>query len=347
MDFLQTSSPNPLNNRVSLGNMYRNLRLTPTAPKKLPTLRQSITITSGYFATDIMRKIEHQNNLDLHKIQIKKAKIGRGTSAVVHLALYNHREIASKEYKFNDTEFNNMALAEFQNELNILKVLNHSNITQFFGFHLNVHKKVLKFAFEYCPNGSLFDAIHPLFTQPSYQYKHMLQMLTDIANGMKYLHSRNIINRDLKARNVLLFDDYRVKITDFGESVLVDYDTTSFKDYHVYDPVGTTGYTAPEVLAVDQSQGYNYKVDVFSFGSICYEIYTKQFVSGIRYLTRHENLKHNLHLAMVPRECPKGFRQLIIKCWQFKPEKRPDFDAIVDRLNECMMLSVDHGVDDD
>eukprot|EP01084_Bolivina_argentea_P303919 524817_1 len=337
---------NPLRTSSTMrGVSHLTLGISPLSIKR----HGSTAITDGYFAADIMRRIQHGNNLNLSKIKMKKAKIGRGTSAIVHLAMYNKREIALKEYKFNETdfEFNTENLSEFQNELNILQLLGHNNVNviHFYGYHLNVRKKVLKFAFEYCPNGTVFDLIHPLLVSSPYQYKDMIKMLLDIANGMSYMHSKHIINRDLKARNLLLFDDYHVKITDFGAGVIVEGDKDDcFEQYKLYEPIGTSGYMAPEVVNVcvkhkqgntcSVEQGYNYKIDVFSFGCICYEFWTKKFVSGIQYLTRYEHLKEDLHLDLVPSECPDEFQDVITLCWQFNPEKRPPFDGVIEMLRE-------------
>merc|ERR1712113_971799 len=100
-------------------------------------------------------------------------------------------------------------------------------------------------------------------------------MLFDIAKGMKYLHSMNIIHRDLKPKNLLLFENFHIKITDFGESILIDTDCYNFSEYKLFDVVGTDGYKAPEIIQIDAVKGYNYKIDVFSFGTICYELYTQ------------------------------------------------------------------------
>eukprot|EP01083_Nonionella_stella_P257030 880198_1 len=142
-------------NCLTVDNPINNLRhhsLPPqTLSKELPSLSQSSStgITNGYFANNIMRKIEKSSNLKLNKVTIKKQRVGRGTSAYVHLAMYNQNEIALKEYKFKDSEFNDRTLAEFENELNILDLANHPNIIQLYGFHLNIHKRILNLAFEY------------------------------------------------------------------------------------------------------------------------------------------------------------------------------------------------------
>eukprot|EP00483_Globobulimina_turgida_P005366 UN05376 len=144
-----------------------------------------------------MKKIEKMSNLDLNKVKIQRKKIGRGTSAFVHLAIYNQHQIALKQYKFKHEDFNDNTLAEFENELNILSALNHPNIIKLYGFHLNINKKVLNFALEYSKKGNLFQFIHPISMCDiiEYSYKTMLNILFDIAKGMKYLHSLNIINR--------------------------------------------------------------------------------------------------------------------------------------------------------
>ena len=119
---------------------------------------------------------------------------------------------------------------------------------------------------------------------------------------MEHIHSKHVIHRDLNPRNVLIFKDsttqsVRYCVTDFGESLLIDadddFETPTIRDKN---SVGSAAYKAPEIIQINRSNGlalYNYKVDVFSFGSMCYEVYSKAFVSGEASLKEYEQMQSN------------------------------------------------------
>eukprot|EP01084_Bolivina_argentea_P199660 341608_1 len=301
--------------------------------------QRSTAVTTGFFAINIIKKIEKGNNLDLSKTQIEKQNIGRGRMAFVHYAKYNGTDIALKKYKFKQEEFNDDTLSQFENELHILQTLKHNNITTFFGYHLNISKKVLSFAFEYCHHGNLFQMIHPIgnINESNYSYNKTLNILLDIAKGMKYLHSKHVIHRDLNPKNILLFDNC-TKITDFGESIMID-DNKDFEQATVMDSrsIGTAGYKAPEMIKIG-IYGYNYKIDVFSFGSLCYELLTRKFVSGQKYLTHYNYLYNGEHCLLIPEDCPEQYGSLLYDSWKLNVSKRPNFKNIVQRL-ELMIES--------
>jgi len=73
---------------------------------------------------------------------------------------------------------------------------------------------------ELCGRGSLFDVIHtPDFELTPERRK---SMLVDAALGMMYLHSEDIIHRDFKTQNLLVTDDWTIKVGDFGTSKVLD-----------------------------------------------------------------------------------------------------------------------------
>ena len=77
---------------------------------------------------------------------------------------------------------------------------------------------------------------------------------------MNYLHTIRIIHRDLKSANILVTQNFVVKISDFGESRLIDNEMTI---------VGSQFWIAPEII---MGEGYNEKADVFSFGIVLAEM---------------------------------------------------------------------------
>ena len=98
--------------------------------------------------------------------------------------------------------------------------------------------------------------------------KNRLRFSIEIGSALDYFHSQNWIHRDVCPRNVLLDEDYRVKLIDFG---LVVPNTEAFQQPG--NRTGTVNYMAPELikrLRTDQ------RIDVFSYALTCFEIYTSR-----------------------------------------------------------------------
>ena len=175
-----------------------------------------------------------------------------------------------------------------KNEISILRELNHKNIVKL--EDVKVTKNHYYIVMEYCNGGSLSDCLkkyqsifgHP-FTQEIVQY-----IMRQIINVMKYIHSHGIIHRDLKLDNILVnFDsDYDknnlnmlkaiIKIIDFGLS------THMGNSNLCYSTVGSPINMDPNILIkmnenkiginTEKMLGYDQKADIWSLGTICYEM---------------------------------------------------------------------------
>lgn len=117
---------------------------------------------------------------------------------------------------------------------------------------------------EYMSQGTLRMYLHK--KEPySLSTETILRLALDISRGMQYLHSQGVIHRDLKSHNLLLNDEMRVKVADFGTSCLETQCRASKGN------MGTYRWMAPEMI---KEKPYTRKVDVYSFGIVLWELTT-------------------------------------------------------------------------
>lgn len=122
---------------------------------------------------------------------------------------------------------------------------------------------------EYMPNGTLQQIINQLRKNKKpngwTDTKNYINLL-GIAIGMKYLHLQNIVHRDLKPLNIYLDENYYPHISEFEFSKKLDTFTELMNS-----GVGTLLYMSPEIMS---NNPYNYKVDVYSYSILVYELIT-------------------------------------------------------------------------
>lgn len=146
-------------------------------------------------------------------------------------------------------------------ERNVLEAVSHPFIVNMI-YAFQTPKK-LYFILEYCPGGELFFHLSRAARFSEGRCRFYAQ---EILLAIEYLHSQNILYRDLKPENVLLDGDGHVKISDFGLSKEGISDNVSAKSI-----CGTPEYLAPEIL---DRQGHGKAVDWYSFGALIYEMLT-------------------------------------------------------------------------
>ncbi|XP_049851659.1 dual specificity protein kinase shkC-like isoform X2 [Schistocerca gregaria] len=161
-------------------------------------------------------------------------------------------------------------------------------------------------------------------------YRRMC-MAKDAALGMNWLHCSkpSVIHRDLKTSNLLIDENGRVKLCDFGLSQLMN------PGQHLKDSEsvkGTPLWMAPEVM---QFRAFNEKSDIYSFGIVLWELLTRRqpFVHHSDYKTfRFAVCKRDERPLISPSVEPR-LKSLIERCWDPNPEKRPSTVEILKELD--------------
>ncbi|MFC5050514.1 serine/threonine-protein kinase [Rubritalea spongiae] len=191
--------------------------------------------------------------------------LAKGGMGAVYLAkqLKLDREVAikilPKEFGDNPT-FRNA----FKLEAKAMAKLSHPNLVRIFDF--GSIDDTLYLVIEYVPGRTLFDKAH----KRKVDMKEAAILIAEICRGLDHAHRSGLIHRDIKPANILIDDEARPKIVDFGLARPLD-------DTHDGGTVyGTKGYTAPEVLR--DPHGIDQKADIFSAGVMLYELLTGQLV---------------------------------------------------------------------
>ena len=126
---------------------------------------------------------------------------------------------------------------------------------------------------------------------------HIKYMIYEIAKGLQYIHSRGVIHRDLKPLNILVNDNWDIKISDFGQSNVCTENIN--KDYNLTKYVTTRYYRAPE-LYLNYKSNYTAAVDMWAFGCIIAELFNKQML--IKASTTHEYLESIVGFMGLPSQ---------------------------------------------
>ncbi|KAH9660231.1 Receptor-like serine/threonine-protein kinase [Citrus sinensis] len=207
-------------------------------------------------------------------------KLGEGGYGPVYKGvLPDGQIIAVKKLSKTSTQ----GFEEFKNEVMLTAKLQHVNLIRVLGFCIDTQENML--IYEYMPKRSLdyflFDPIRRLILD----WKKRIHIIQGIIQGLLYLqeYSRlTIIHRDLKVSNILLDEDLKPKISDFGLARIFVKDDLEANTNRI---VGTQGYIPPEYVGRGV---YSTKSDVYSFGVLFLQI-----ISGRRLFIRYgqnENL---------------------------------------------------------
>ena len=232
--------------------------------------------------------------------------------------------IIDKNFALKISRMRREEITILKDEARLLASLNHPNVVRFYNVDFIDNKFVL--VMEYIDGKNLRDIV----TESGININQAITIMIQIASGLIYAHSHNVLHRDLKPENILITvrdDSQAVKITDFGLAKFIRAGSISASS------AGTPIYMAPEAWSGSCSE----KSDIWSLGIIFYELLTgippflddsldglKRKIEKSKFLAP-KALRHNI---------PEGIENLIFSTLSLNSRSRPSAQEFWDRIEK-------------
>ncbi|XP_078102054.1 serine/threonine-protein kinase TAO1 [Sander vitreus] len=254
---------------------------------------------------------------DPEKLYSDLREIGHGSFGAVYFArdVRTNEVVAIKKMSYSGKQ-STEKWQDIIKEVKFLQRIQHPNSIEYKGCYLREHTAWL--VMEYCL-GSASDLLE-VHKKPL-QEVEIAAITHGALQGLAYLHSHNMIHRDIKAGNVLLTEPGQVKLADFG-SASIACPANSF--------VGTPYWMAPEViLAMDEGQ-YDGKVDIWSLGITCIELAErKPPLFNMNAMSALYHIAQNESPMLQSSEWTDYFRNFVDSCLQKFPQDRPNSEELL------------------
>lgn len=279
-----------------------------------------------------------------------KRKIGEGSSSHIYKFEYdkNKEEDDDKVIKLilkSDEE----NLKDLNEESNILKRTDSSQIIKYFGSIRNnpsdeIEYSKIGFMLEYCENGDLYQYMSAMsINKEKLDFDLMKQWCNECMRSVKYLHSKNIIHRDIKSLNFLITKDNHVKLSDFGKA---REDTPYNRETTLKRLRSSPCWTAPELCNWDNDDNDDndddnlatYSSDVYALSIVLWEIIYYYYHN--KYKRPYEGDMYKIYNQISLNKRPKidklftyKCKKFLKRCWHNDPKIRPTVEKMNSYFN--------------
>ncbi|XP_077473760.1 serine/threonine-protein kinase Nek5 [Stigmatopora argus] len=244
-----------------------------------------------------------------------------GKAYLVRAKAANHDDAPCVVKMINLVKMSSKEKEAAKKEVALLSNLKHDNIVAF--IHSFQDRGSLYIVMEYCDGGDLMMKINTqkgvFFTE-----QQILAWFVQICLGLKHIHDRKILHRDIKSQNIFLAEgDVKIKLGDFGIARTLTHTLELAKTC-----VGTPLYLSPEIC---ENRPYNNKTDIWSLGCVLYELCT------LRHPFEGSSLSQLLSKICRGRYNPVSaryshdLRQLITHLFKVNPRERPSVSSVLQR----------------
>merc|ERR1712137_198201 len=247
----------------------------------------------------------------------------KGNFGCLYRAQYFGTDVAVKRL----LDLENKAMHKYiEREMCLLKTMRHPSIVQYMG--MSKTEDNIFIVTEYVNGGDLYDKLRD--SSVNISWKIRVRLAVETCQAVAYLHSRQVVHRDLKSQNLLVDDTWKVKICDFGFARAADP-----KEYMTL--CGTDEWMAPEIMLGEK---YDERADIFSLGMIFCELLRRDDPPP-RVVGAAESYDVEKFKKTLPEDCPPELVQLALDCTKIYPDDRPDIKEILNRLKALLQTLPD------
>lgn len=254
--------------------------------------------------------------------------LGGGSFGNVYLGINLETEdvMAVKEIRFSDVTNLDKLQQSITDEMDVLRLLHHKNIIEYYG--VEVYRDRIYIFMEYCPF-----SLSGLLERGRITNENLTQVLThQMLMGLKYLHEKGVVHRDVKPANVLIGQDFNIKIVDFGASKMYKTQKTIMVNGTANTLVGTPQYIAPEIIT-NEGLGKAGLQDIWSLGCCILEMVTGRKpwapLDNEWAIMYHIGKDDQIPELPTPEEASSECTDFLTKCFVRKANLRPSATVLL------------------
>lgn len=161
------------------------------------------------------------------------------------------------------------------------------------------------------------------------QEEQILDWFTQICLGLKHVHDRKILHRDLKAQNIFLTKSGIVKLGDFGVAKILNSTLDNARTM-----IGTPYYLSPEIV---DNHPYNFKSDIWALGVILYELCTSKPPFDAANIPQLALKITKGQYSPIPQNYSKDLKNLVSLLLSVDPAKRPSINQILSKVSSLKL----------